>query len=298
MGLAYTPGAATWEPLEVFRVAAKYRAPVFVHLRGASSASGPDADREAGLLEVIADAAVSGAGLHVAHIQSSGQASTARMLGIIADARNNGIDVTTECYPYTAGATRIESFLFASWNDKPESDYQKLQWAATGERLTKESFQRYRKQGGLVLIHANTPEVVDAAVAHPLTLIASDGFDVYPGNGHPRSAGTFARVLGYYVRERSLLALPAAIGKMTLMPARRLEVRVPAMNKKGRVQAGADADITVFDPARIIDVATYEKPAAFAAGVRHVLVGGTFVVRDGKPVENVLPGKAVRAARR
>ncbi len=297
MGLAYTPGAPTWEPLEVFRVAAAYQAPVFVHIRGASSAAGANADREAGLLEVIAHSAVSGAPLHVAHIQSSGQASTARMLDIIAEARRNGVDVSTECYPYTAGATRIESYLFASWNDKPESEYQKLQWSATGERLTKESFLRYRKQGGLVLIHANTPAVVDAAVAHPLTIIASDGFDVYPGNGHPRSAGTFARVLGQHVRERGLLQLPEAIKKMTLMPAQRLEARVPSMKRKGRLQIGADADITIFDPATIIDTATYEKPASYAQGVRHVLVGGIFVVRAGAAIKGITPGQAVRAGR-
>ncbi len=295
MGLAYTPGAPAWEPLEVFRVAAQYQAPVFVHIRGASSAAGANADREAGLLEVIAHSAVSGAPLHVAHIQSSGQASTARMLGIIAQARSHGVDVTTECYPYTAGATRIESYLFSTWSDKPESEYQKLQWSATGERLTKESFQRYRKQGGLVLIHANTPEVVDAAVAHPATIIASDGFDVYPGNGHPRSAGTFARVLGHHVRERGLLSLPDAIKKMTLMPAQRLEGRVASMKKKGRIQVGADADISVFDPATIIDTASYEKPASYAQGLRYVLVNGTFVVRGATPVGAVTPGKPVRA---
>ena len=170
----------------MFRLAAAYGAAAFVHIRGASSAG--SADREQGLLEAIALSAVSGAGVHVAHINSSGQASAPRMLDIIRDARAHGVDVTTECYPYTAGATRIESFLFDSWMDKPEEEYHKLQWAATGERLTRESFLNYRKQGGLVLIHANTEENVRAAVVDPLTMFASDGFDVRPGSGHPRSA--------------------------------------------------------------------------------------------------------------
>ena len=99
--------------------------------------------------------------------------NTARMLGVIEAARAHGIDVTTECYPYTAGATRIESILFDTWNDKAPEDYAKLQWAATGERLTRETFLERRKQGGLVLIHANTEEVIRTAVASPLTIIAA-----------------------------------------------------------------------------------------------------------------------------
>lgn len=296
LGIVYTPAANDWELLEVYRLAAKYRAFTHVHVRGASSAAGAGADRERGLLEAIALSAVSGAPTHIAHIQSSGQASTERMLGIIADARKRGVDVTTECYPYTAGATRIESFLFDSWYDKPDADYRKLQWSATGERLTAETFRKYREQGGLVLIHANTEEVVTAAVSHPLTMIASDGFDVAEGQGHPRSAGTFSRVLGRYVREKQALGLMDALRKMTLMPAQRLEARVPAMRNKGRIRVGADADIVVFDPDRILDTATFEQPAAFSVGVRHLLVGGIAVVEDGALRPDARPGRPVRAA--
>ncbi len=295
LGVVYTPAAQTWELLEVFRLAARYNTFTHVHVRGASSAAGVGADREAGLLEVIALSASTGAPVHVAHIQSSGQGSTGRMLGIIADARQRGIDVTTECYPYTAGATRIESFLFDSWYDRSDADYAKLQWVRTGERLTRESFRRYREVGGLVLIHANTEEVIRTAVAHPLTMIASDGFDVAPGEGHPRSAGTFSRVLGRYVREAGLLSLPEAIRKMTLEPARRLEGRVPSMRNKGRIREGADADLTVFDPMRIIDRATFEQPAQFSEGIAHVLVEGQFVVRGGRLDEAAAPGRAIRA---
>jgi dihydroorotase len=278
----------------MFRLAARYDAGAFVHIRGASSAG--SADREEGLLEVIAMSAVSGAPVHVAHINSSGQQSTARMLAVIADARRHGVDVTTECYPYTAGATRIESFLFDTWMDKAPEDYAKLQWAATGERLTKETFLKYRKQGGLVLIHANTEEVIRTAIVSPLTIIASDGFDVRPGNGHPRSAGTYSRILGRYVREQGVLSLITALRKMTLMPAQRLEARAPQMRNKGRIGVGADADIVVFDPGRIIDRATYEQPAAYAEGMHEVIVGGRFVVREGRVLEGATPGKPIRAA--
>ncbi len=295
LGIVYTPAAQSWELLEVFRLAAKYGTFTHVHVRGASSAAGAGADREAGLLEVIALSAATGAPVHVAHIQSSGQGSTARMLGVIADARRRGLDVTTECYPYTAGATRIESFLFDSWMDRPASDYAKLQWVKTGERLTRESFLRYREQGGLVLIHANTEEVIRTAVAHPLTMIASDGFDVAPGEGHPRSAGTYSRILGRYVREAGLIGLPEALRKMTIEPARRLEARVPAMRNKGRIREGADADITIFDAARVMDRATFEQPAQFSEGIEYVFVEGVPVVARGELNESATPGRAIRA---
>jgi N-acyl-D-aspartate/D-glutamate deacylase len=292
--LASTPAASRWEILQMFRLAARYDAAAFVHIRGASSAG--SADREEGLVEAIGHSAVSGAPVHVAHINSSGQQSAGRMLAIIEEARGRGVDVTTECYPYVAGATRIESVVFDSWTDKPPEEYAKLQWAATGERLTRETFLRYRKQGGLVLIHANTEDVIRTAVGSPLTLFASDGFDVHPRNGHPRSAGTYSRILGRYVREEGVLSLMTALRKMTLMPAQRLEARVPQMRKKGRIRVGADADLVVFDAARIIDRATYEQPAVYSEGMRQVIVGGRFVVRDGQVVDAATPGAPVRAA--
>ena len=292
--LASTPAASRWEILQMFRLAARYDAAAFVHIRGASSAG--SADREEGLVEAIGHSAVSGAPVHVAHINSSGQQSTGRMLGIIEEARGRGVDVTTECYPYVAGATRIESVVFDSWTDKAPEEYAKLQWAATGERLTRETFLQYRKQGGLVLIHANTEDVIRTAVGSPLTLFASDGFDVHARNGHPRSAGTYSRILGRYVREEGVLGLMTALRKMTLMPAQRLEARAPQMRKKGRIRIGADADLVVFDTARIIDRATYEQPAVYSEGMRQVIVGGRFVVRDGRVVEAATPGAPIRAA--
>jgi N-acyl-D-aspartate/D-glutamate deacylase len=147
----------------------------------------------------------------------------------------------------------------------------------------------------LVIVHANTEENVRTAVLSPLTMIASDGFDTKPGEGHPRSSGSFSKILGQYVREERALKLEDAVAKMTLMPARRLEARVPAMKDKGRVRVGADADVVVFDPRTIRDRSSYEKPSEFSEGMRFVFVNGVAVVEDGRPVKGVFPGRGIRA---
>ena len=136
--------------------------------------------------------------------------------------------------------------------------------------------------------------MVRAAIANHLVMIASDG-RITNGAGHPRGAGTYARLLGKYVREEKVLSLMDAIRKSSLMPAQRLESMSQQMRQKGRLKIGADADISVFDPARVIDKATYENPAQYSEGFQYVMVGGTFVVRDGKLREDVVPGQAIRA---
>ena len=128
-------------------------------------------------------------------------------------------------------------------------------------------------------------------------MVGSDGVPLTNGGGHPRGVGTYARVLGRYVREQKVLDLMTALRKISLMVAQRLEPFVPAMRSKGRIKVGADADMTVFDAARVIDRATYEKPAQFSEGIRHVIVGGTFVVRDEQLVPNVTPGRPIRVSR-
>ena len=293
--IAYTQSASYWEILEMFRIAARYGASCHVHMRGSSSMTQGDAAPLQGLSEVIAAAAITGASLHVVHINSSSQGAIARTLQMVGEARAHGIDITTEAYPYTAGATRIESALFDDYADRKDVDFSKLQWVATGERLTRDSFLKYRKERGIVIVHSNSEENVRKAVTSPLAMVASDGFDI-TANGHPRSAGTFTKVLRQYVREEKAITWMDALSKMTDQPARRLEKRVPAMQGKGRIQAGADADIAVFDPETVSDVSTYEKPAQAATGMKFVLVGGVLVVDGGKPVDGVYPGKPIRAA--
>jgi len=232
--------------------------------------------------------------LHVVHINSAGLADTPLMLEMIGDARAHGRDVTTEAYPYDAGMTEIQSSVIQDvYKNALDERLAELEWPRTGERLNRESFERYTRTGGPVVIHTNTEQMVTVAITSPLTIIASDAY-WQNGTGHPRTTGTFARVLGRYVRETHALSLMEAIRKMTLMPAQRLEARVPAMKQKGRLRVGADADITIFDPATVMDRSTYREPSLPPVGIRHVIVNGVSVVANGQAVEGVAPGKAVR----
>ncbi len=292
-GIQYVPHASHWEILEMFRVAARFGASCHVHLRNAGMKE-PASSTQA-LEEVIAAATITGAPLHVVHIQSTGGKATPKLLQMIGEARSRNLDVTTECYPYVAGMTDIKSAIFnEGWQEVFGIDYGDLQWAATGERLTKDSFEKYRKVGGMVAVFSMTDEIVEGAIKSPLTMIASDGI-LQNGKGHPRTAGTYTRVLGHYVRERGALSLVDALRKMTLMPAQRLERRVPSMKNKGRVRVGADADLVIFDAARVIDKSTYDEPARYAEGVRYVLVNGVVVVKNGEVQPGVYPGRPVRA---
>jgi dihydroorotase len=292
MGIAYTPGASDDELRAVFALAARRRVPVFVHIASATAA-----DDLRPIDQVIGYAEATGAALHVVHINSSGGRSVREYIAHVYAARARGVDVTTEAYPYTASSTFLQSAIFdEGFRERMGIDYGNLQWVATGERLTAETFARYRAQGGTVIAHWMKPELVRDALAHPGVMVGSDGMPMGEGNAHPRSAGTHARVLGRYVREDAAISLMDALAKMTLLPARRIEAIVPDMKRKGRLRVGADADITVFDPATVVDRATYESSHQASAGIPHVLVEGTFVVHDGELVAGAVPGRALRSA--
>jgi N-acyl-D-aspartate/D-glutamate deacylase len=287
MGIAYVPKTTREQILEIFQLAAHRRVPIYVHMR----ASGPlDPGVIDSLQEVLADAASTGASLHVVHITSMGVRQTPVCLRMIAGARARGLDVTTEAYPYTAGMTDISSAVFdEGWQGRTGGiGYGDLQWALTGERLTADTFARYRKTGGMVILHSIPEEMVRVAMADPSVMIASDGI-LDNSKGHPRAAGSYARVLGRYVREQHALSLMDALRKMSLLPAERLGIQT-----KGRLEVGADADITVFDPDRVIDRATFENPAQYSEGIPLVLVNGVVVVRDGQLVEGAAPGRGLR----
>src|SRR5437667_6537712 len=280
-GFPYTPAATRDELLAVFRVAAKTKTPIHVHIRPGVT----------GLKEALALAGETHAPLHVVHINSAGLAETPELLAMIKEARAHGRDVTTEAYPYDAGMTEIQSATIQDvYKTAPDERLAELEWPPTGERLNRESFERYSRTGGPVVVHTNTEPMVIAAITSPLTIIASDAY-WQDGLGHPRTTGTFARVLGRYFRPPSpegrggqgVRTLMDAIRKMTLMPAQRLEPRVPAMLQKRRRRVGADADITIFDPATVLDRSSSREPPLSPAGSQHVILTGASTVPRARP---------------
>jgi hypothetical protein len=283
--IGYLPAVQQEEVFRVYQLAGRLKALIFTHVREGGGVTS--------VQQVIADAALTGAPVHIAHINSATFGKIQFGIELVQTAKNKGIDISTEVYPYTAQSTLIRSALFdEGWQQRLGISYGDLQWVETGERLTKESFDNYRKTPGIVNMFSMKPEWIMYGVASPITIIASDAMPYAP-LAHPRTAGTYARVLGKYVREEKVLDLPSAIEKMTLLPAKRLEGIAPMMRYKGRIQIGADADITVFNPNTIIDKATYEKGLAFSEGIDYVIVNGVIVLTNEKTVANVFPGQPV-----
>ncbi len=278
----YYPGASYDEIFRLFQFAAEHEAPIYTHVRDMGIAP---------MQEVIANAVATGASLHIVHMNSSSLWDYQTNLDLILGAQERGADITTEAYPYTAASTSIQSAIFdEGWQEKLRISYGDLQWQDTGERLTEKTFNEYREEGGVLIIHMMKPEWIQAVMADPRVMVASDGMPYAPG-AHPRSAGTFSRFLGRYVREQGVLPLMDGLRKITLMPADRLASIAPQMKRKGRLQLGADADITIFDPAHIIDTAGFEADLSYSEGVEFVLVNGEFVVRDGTLVVGARPGQ-------
>jgi N-acyl-D-aspartate/D-glutamate deacylase len=283
-GSAYTPGADMAEIERMFRIAGEVHASVHIHIRGGI----------AGLDSTIAAAKRASSPLHIVHLNSSAGDGTDAFLARIQAARDSGQDVTTEAYPYEAGMTSIQSAPYDDWASWSDDRFGNYQLVSTGERLTRETFGRARQEGGMIISHGRSEAQTRASMVSPLVMIASDGFMV-DGRGHPRTSGTFSKVLRKYVREEGVVGLMDALRRMTVEPARRLEARVPAMASKGRLEVGADADVTVFDPTTVSDRSTYEDAAIPSAGIPYVVVGGQLVV-DGGNLTPARPGRPVRAA--
>ncbi len=274
----------------VFEVAAKHDAPVFVHIRRGLSGE------TAGLIEVIELAKITGTAIHVCHLSHSAMKGIYEFLDIIQQARADGVDVSSEVLPYNAGTTTIAAAVFGrDWQSIFDITYEDIEWAATGERFNKSMWEEYREKhpSGMVIHHYLTEEWTQAAVAAEGIMVVTDGTPAITKSVliPPQGVGSFSKVLGRYVREARILDLPTALAKMSLLPAQRLQKIAPVFARKGRLQQGADADITVFDPATIIDNATYLNPYQASTGVVHVLVNGKLIVQDGIFIEESKPGR-------
>jgi N-acyl-D-aspartate/D-glutamate deacylase len=315
--LGYAPGTSPAEYQRVAGLAAEAGVPTFTHARDliemvpATPADGAE--------EIVRAAAETGAHMHYCHVNSTSQRHIDRVLGLVARAQAAGSRITTEAYPYGSGMTGIgAAFLAPERLGERGLSPSSLTYAPTGERVASPARLRELRQadpGALVIIDLlreddpadrtllmrslTFPGAVVASDAMPLTWTAPPADPrVWPlpptAITHPRTAGTFSRALRLLTREGPL-SLAETLAKCSLEPARLLQHQVPALRQKGRLRTGADADVVVFDPAAITDRASYQHSTLPSAGIRHVLVNGAFVVRDGRIVAEARPGRPVRA---
>lgn len=293
-GLEYNPASTRWEVLEMFRVAGKHKVSCHVHTRYGTLLE--EQSNLTAIQEIMSCAMATGANAHIVHVPSMALGNTEKALTFIERAQARGFDITCDFYPYGAFGTGLASEVFApGWQEKFGMTYKDLEWAKTHERLTEETFNKYREEGGFVIAHCIPESAVRLAVQSKNCMVGSDGSLREGGVGHPRSSGTFCRVLGKYCRDEKLIPLPLAIKKMTILAAKRFEARCPAFKKKGRIQVGADADIAVFDFAKVIDRSTYDEPAKTSEGMVWVLVNGVPVLANGSIASGRHPGTGLRA---
>jgi N-acyl-D-aspartate/D-glutamate deacylase len=292
--LEYVPGITRDEILPLMHLAKRYDVPVFFHARY-STMEGPGTNLDA-LEEIIGYARQTRAAVHIEHINSTGGTfSMAQSLKMLQAARSEGLDITACTYPYNFwGAYLNSARLDKGWQKRFRITYGDLQLAGTTERLTEESFRRYRHEGKLAVAYAIPEEDVVAALQCPFVMIGSDGILEPSNNNHPRASGTFARTLGVYAREKKTLTLMDALAKMTIQPARRMEKSASAFKKKGRLSVGADADIVIFNYDKIIDRATVEHPEYPSAGIEYVLVRGAVAKTPTGVNKRVRAGQALK----
>src|SRR5262249_51774900 len=248
--------------------------------------------------EVISIAAATGARAQLAHLTSSTVGSAPLCIRLIEGAARHGVNVGFDLHVWTRNETTLQSALYdEGWQERFGGvSYEQIYVSDTQEQLTKARFEELRKEKEPLDVQTEfiKEEEIELALRSPMGIISSDGGGLDGGKGHPRSVGTFARFLRLYVREKQALTLLEGLRRITLLPAQRLEESVPRMKRKGRLQAGCDADITVFDPARIGERATYKEPALLSDGVRFVVVNGVLALDQGKAVEGVAPGQWLR----
>ena len=294
--LEYAPGTSFEEVRTISQLAKRYNVPAFFHGRY-SDMEEPGTNFDT-LDEILRTARETGVAVHVEHINSTGGTfSMKRSLKMLEDAREQeGLDVTACTYPYDFWATSLASERFADgWQERFRIDYQDLAIPGTGERLTAQSFATYRAQRKIAAAFAIPEADIRESLRSDFVMIGSDGIlESRENNNHPRAAGTFARVLGRYVREERLIGLMDGLSKMTIQPARRLQAQAPAMRTKGRLQIGSDADVTIFDPATVEDRATLEHPNRFSKGIDWVIVMGTIVKSPGRLFKGRKPGQPIK----
>jgi dihydroorotase/N-acyl-D-amino-acid deacylase len=346
-GLFYVPAtfSKTDEVIELAKVAGAKGGIHISHMRD------EEKGLEASVRETIAIGEQGGLPTQVTHHKTIGKATwgkTVQTLQLVDEARQRGVDVTIDLYPYTASSTSISAALMPTWAQEGSRDeiLNRLRDSDTRRRILGETIQiiLYGRGGGdprnimvsrcdwnqalagqrlddVAAGRGKSRSVEDAADAalwlvengdcggiyfaigeedvqrvlkHPASMVASDGQVVLFGRAspHPRSYGTFARVLGHYVRDLKVLPLEDAIRKMTSFPARRIGI-----TDRGVLREGLKADIVIFDPTKIRDTATFEKPHSYAEGVSMVVINGQIVFENGA-LTKARPGRVLYGAGR
>lgn len=284
-GLQYAPGITTQEVIAVSEVVKKYDKFISVHMRYDYPQKALDA-----VQEMIKVAEITGVRIQISHLAANvyGGDNLKQALVLMEECHQQGMDIKADMYPYDAWATSLQSAVFDEGVDNFNftwGDIEILTGPYAEQRCTAKLFAQLRKEKEdiAVVCHKAIPsEDLEAALSHPLVCLGSDGQMRRDscGNlqGHPRSAGSPARLIGEYVREKKLLSLEEAISKLTLKPAERLK-----LNSKGRLQQGKDADITIFNLAKIAEQSRFGDNvcALPARGITHVLVGGRVVYENG-----------------
>jgi hypothetical protein len=318
--IGYAPGVEPAEYLAVAALAAAVGVPTFTHSRDIVELA-PETSID-GAEEVVRAAGATGAHMHYCHINSTSGRHVDRVLALVGRCQSEGARVTTEAYPYGSGSTAIGAWFLA-----PERLGERFRsttaitYLRTGERIADEARLRELRAtdpGGLVIsefLDESAPgdaALLRRSLAFPDAIVASDGMPplwtdttgmdltAWPlppqAVTHPRTAGTFGRALRLWRQEGK--PLTEAVRRATLLPAEVLQGAVPAMRRKGRLRTGTDADLIVFDETRVTDQATYAASTRQSSGIAHVIVGGTFVVRDAELVPDARPGRPVRASPR
>jgi hypothetical protein len=292
--LDYMTAAITPAELQmVFEVAGERKVPVFVHVR-----RGYPGD-PAGLIEVVNLAKSTGAPLLVCHITHSAMGGIGSWLAIIDQANVEGANITAETLSFAAGGTSISADVFRrrDWQKIFDISYEDVQWVATGEWLSKSSWEYYSKEqpAGMINHHYVNEQWMIEALQWPQMMVSTDALPALDLDikTNPNVAGTFSRVLGHYVRDTNVITLSEGLSRLSLLQAQWLAQVSPAFNRKGRIQEGADADFVIFNPDTIAANATYGDPYKKPSGIVHVLVAGRLVVENSERIEGRYPGRKI-----
>jgi N-acyl-D-aspartate/D-glutamate deacylase len=298
-GINYTPGASYEEIFALFEVAAAEGVPCHLHARYKGNVF--PLTMSLATMEVISIAAATGAQAQLAHLISSTVGSAPLSIALIEGAAAHGVDVGFDFHVWTRNQTWLQSALFdEGWQERfGGASYSDIYVADTQERLTEARFRELRAQPEPLSVQTEfiPEEEMILGLESPIGIVSSDGGGLVDGRGHPRSTGTFGRFLGRFVRELEVVDWMDGIARITLLPVQRIEKAVPAMARKGRLQIGMDADVTVFDPATVQERATYAEPAQMTKGISYVIVNGMVVLDDGDIVEGAEPGQWLRHPR-